>query len=146
MCELPELSYDHAALEPIVDARTMERHHDIHHARYVAGANRALDALNEARSESDFRMIAAWERDIAFHASRHVRHSRFWESVRPNHTAPDPALSALIERDFGSLSSLRYRHQNRRRDWTAAFWEVASWHAASLRPAHQRDKRQDASL
>jgi len=47
---LPELPYDHAALEPHIDARIMELHHGKHHAAYVAQANKALDNLAEARS------------------------------------------------------------------------------------------------
>ena len=44
---LPELPYDYAALEPSISARIMELHHDKHHAAYVAGANTALEKLEE---------------------------------------------------------------------------------------------------
>ena len=46
---LPELPYDYAALEPHISAKIMELHHDKHHAAYVAGANAALEQLEEAR-------------------------------------------------------------------------------------------------
>nr|AFK89190.1 superoxide dismutase [Arthrobacter sp. J3.37]AFK89395.1 Superoxide dismutase (Mn) [Arthrobacter sp. J3.40]AFK89457.1 superoxide dismutase [Arthrobacter sp. J3.49]AFK89647.1 Superoxide dismutase (Mn) [Arthrobacter sp. J3.53] len=61
--ELPELSYDYAALEPHISARIMELHHSKHHATYVAGANTALEQLAEARSKGEFGNIpklAAW--------------------------------------------------------------------------------------
>ena len=47
---LPDLPYDYAALEPYISGRVMELHHDRHHASYVAGANAALEALENARA------------------------------------------------------------------------------------------------
>lgn len=200
MYELPELTYDYDALEPVIDARTMELHHGYHHAGYVAGANRALETILEARAQSQYQSINTWQQDLAFHASGHVMHSRFWQSMHPNRTAPDTELAAMIDRDFGSLSALRdqmsaaasgvqgsgwvalsweptarqlvvnqilnhqhstlagatplltidvwehayyLKHQNRRGDWIAAFWEVADWAHASTHMANLRDEQQD---
>jgi hypothetical protein len=51
---LPELTYDYAALEPHISARIMELHHSKHHAAYVAGANAALEQMEEARANNSF--------------------------------------------------------------------------------------------
>jgi Fe-Mn family superoxide dismutase len=47
MFELPELGYDYSALEPHIDAKTMELHHDKHHATYIAKLNEALEKAPE---------------------------------------------------------------------------------------------------
>ena len=49
---LPALPYDYAALEPHIDARTMELHHDKHHATYVANLNAALEKLPDLQVHS----------------------------------------------------------------------------------------------
>jgi|SRR5580765_6669603 len=106
--ELPELPYDHAALEPHVSARILELHHDKHHAAYVKNANRALEQLEEARTSEDYTKVASLERALAFNLSGHVLHSIFWRNLAPKAGGrPQGELLAAFENDFGSFERLR---------------------------------------
>ena len=104
---LPDLPYDYAALEPHISGRIMELHHDKHHKTYVDGANKAYDALEEARSSGDFSKIAATEKALAFNLSGHVLHSLFWQNLSPDGgDKPNGELAEAIDRDFGSFDAL----------------------------------------
>jgi Fe-Mn family superoxide dismutase len=105
---LPELPYAFGALEPHLSARIVELHHGKHHAAYVAGANTALEKLEEARTKGDFAAIAALERALAFNVSGHVLHSIFWTNLAPKAGGkPDGALAQAIDKDFGSFDAFK---------------------------------------
>src|SRR5213592_4176298 len=80
---LPDLPYDHGALEPHISGRIMELHHGKHHAAYVKGANEALARLAEARDAGQFDRMPALEKALAFNLSGHVLHSIFWQNLAP---------------------------------------------------------------
>ena len=64
--ELPDLSYDYAALEPHISAQIMELHHSKHHQTYVNGVNTALEQQAEARDKGDFAAAAKASKDLSF--------------------------------------------------------------------------------
>ncbi|WP_129114356.1 superoxide dismutase [Halegenticoccus tardaugens] len=102
--ELPDLPYDYDALEPHIDARIMELHHDKHHQGYVDGANDALAALSEMRESGDFGDVKAVKRDLSFNVSGHVNHSVFWRNMSPDGGGkPDGELADALEASFGSV-------------------------------------------
>ncbi|MCX8065885.1 MAG: superoxide dismutase [Candidatus Hydrogenedentes bacterium] len=109
--KLPELPYPYDALEPYIDARTMELHHTKHHAAYVKGLNTAESALAEARAKNDFLLIQHWSKQAAFHGGGHFLHSMFWKVMAPPGNGgggkPEGELLGLIERDFGSFESFQ---------------------------------------
>ncbi len=106
--ELPPLPYGYDALEPHIDARIMELHHDQHHQGYVDGANEALSTLAEMRESGDFSRIKHVKRDLSFNLSGHVLHSVFWKNMSPDGGGdPSGRLAEAIRRDFGSLSAFR---------------------------------------
>jgi Fe-Mn family superoxide dismutase len=105
---LPPLPYPADALEPHIDARTMSIHHDIHHAGYVGGLNRALRYLGAIRDgDVEPNLLKHWVRELAFHACGHVNHVLFWECLAPPGAGgggfPEGDLADAIERDFGSF-------------------------------------------
>lgn len=104
---LAKLPYDYGALEPHIDARTMEIHHSKHHAAYVAGLNKALGELAKARDAGDFALVKHWSREASFHGGGHVNHAIFWAGMAPPDRggggAPSGALGTALARDFGSL-------------------------------------------
>src|SRR5918994_6097233 len=87
---LPELPYDHSALEPTIDARTMEIHHGKHHQAYVDNANKALEGteLADAPVEEVLTKLDSLPEDkraaVRNNAGGHANHSLFWEIMGPN--------------------------------------------------------------
>jgi Fe-Mn family superoxide dismutase len=105
---LPPLPYDYDALEPAIDERIMELHHDVHHQGYVDGTNAALDRLAEMRDERDYDEIKAAKRNLSFNLSGHVLHSIFWENMSPDGGGdPSGDLADAIVDDFGSIDSFK---------------------------------------
>ena len=126
---LPDLSYDYGALEPHISARIMELHHDKHHKTYVDGANKALEALEEARGNGDFSRIAAIEKNLAFNLSGHVLHSLFWQNLSPDGgDKPTGELADALDRDFGGFDKFRKQMTqaaatNMGSGWAALVWD-----------------------
>jgi superoxide dismutase, Fe-Mn family len=105
---LPKLDYEYNALEPHIDAKTMELHHSKHHQGYVNGANAALEKLADARSKGDYSAVKAITRDLAFNGSGHAMHCIFWRNMSPNGGGePTGKLAEAIKRDFGSFDNFK---------------------------------------
>jgi len=112
--ELPELSYSFDALEPHIDAQTMEIHHDRHHKAYVDNANAALDGTEWAGSsvESVLTNLDSIPEDkrtaVRNNAGGHANHSLFWQIMGPGGGGePGGDLAAAIDDAFGSLDALK---------------------------------------
>jgi superoxide dismutase, Fe-Mn family len=112
--ELPPLPYDMDALDPHIDARTMEIHHDKHHQAYVDNANKALEgtALADAPVEEVLRRLEELPEDkrtaVRNNAGGHYNHSLFWEIMGPDGGGePSGALADAISSAFGSLDDMK---------------------------------------
>src|SRR6516164_1437802 len=112
--ELPPLPYDFGALEPHIDARTMEIHHDKHHQAYVDNANKALDGTEWADRpvEAVLANIEILPEDIRTavrnNAGGHANHSLFWTIMGPGGGGdPEGDLAAAIADAFGGADELR---------------------------------------
>ena len=112
---LPDLSYNFADLEPHIDAKTMEIHHDKHHAGYVAKLNAALEEQDELMNlniEQLMRKLDDVPQDIETavrnNGGGHYNHSLFWEVISPNSGGePTGNLLDKINQDFGSFIKLK---------------------------------------
>jgi Fe-Mn family superoxide dismutase len=115
MHELPELPYPFDALEPHIDAQTMQIHHGKHHATYVTKLNEALqghDDLQKKSVEDLLRGIDSVPDSIKTavrnHGGGHANHSLFWQIMGPNAGgAPGGPLAAAIESELGGFQSCR---------------------------------------
>ena len=131
---LPDLAYDHGALEPHISARIMELHHDKHHAGYVKGANVALEKLHDIREKGDFSAITMLEKNLAFHVSGHVLHSLFWTNLSPDGGGePGGALGELIEETFGGFLGFRRQMTEAASTVQGSGWALASWEPTAER-------------
>ncbi len=103
------LPYAYDALEPHIDARTMEIHYSKHHAGYVARLNKALEKSGKspASLEAIFKDITAYDAAVRNNAGGHYNHTLFWSVLTPSRTKPSKALRAVVERDFGGMDKLR---------------------------------------
>lgn len=131
---LPGLSYDYAALEPHINARIMELHHDKHHAAYVKGANTALEKLADVRASGDFATIAMLEKNLAFNVSGHVLHSIFWTNLSPSGGGePDGALATALTDTFGGFEHFQKQMNEAAATVQGAGWALASWEPIAKR-------------
>lgn len=112
---LPALPYAYDALEPHIDAKTMEIHHSRHHQTYVTNLNAALADLPElaalpleallARIDS---LPAQVQGAVRNHGGGHANHSLFWQVMSPQGGGePDGELAAVMERDLGGLEAFK---------------------------------------
>lgn len=112
---LPDLPYDFAALEPHIDARTMEIHHGKHHATYVAKLNAALEkhpALAQKPVEELLKSLDSLPAEIRAavrnHGGGHFNHSLFWKVLSPGGIGkPSGALAAAIDRGFNGFAGFQ---------------------------------------
>jgi Fe-Mn family superoxide dismutase len=114
---LPPLPYAFDALEPHIDAPTMEIHHGKHHAAYVAGLNTALAGAPELRQQPLEKLLAnlpgvADEKvrtPLRNHGGGHWNHTLFWETLAPaaKSGAPSAKLAAALNTEFGSLADFK---------------------------------------
>jgi len=110
---LPDLPYDYSALEPTIDARTMEIHHGKHHQAYVDNANKALAGTEweNASVESVLSSVDAMPEEIRMavrnNAGGHANHSLFWEIMSPDGGGePEGELKSAIDDLWGSTKEL----------------------------------------
>lgn len=111
---VPDLPYAFDALEPHIDALTMEIHHDKHHGAYVANANAALagsewaDMGVEGVLTSLSSLPADKQAPVRNNAGGHYNHTLFWESMGPGKGGePDGALADAIASTFGSFADFQ---------------------------------------
>ncbi len=108
---LPPLKYDFAALEPAIDARTMEIHHDKHHATYVTNLNKAFESSPEFYEKPIEKILQeinklpeAIRTAVRNSGGGHANHTLFWEVLNPGgKKTPTGALLAELEKTFTSL-------------------------------------------
>jgi Fe-Mn family superoxide dismutase len=111
---LPDLPYAYDALEPHIDARTMEIHHTKHHQAYITNANNALAGTQWENSsvEDVLKNLSSLPADkqgpVRNNAGGHANHSLFWTVMGPNGGGePSGALGDAIKSTFGSFDDFK---------------------------------------
>jgi superoxide dismutase, Fe-Mn family len=114
---LPPLPYAFDALEPHIDAKTMEIHHDKHHAAYIAGLTAALAKVPDLAAPPLDKLLAnlssvsdeAIRMQLRNHGGGHWNHSFFWQTLAPAAQSGKPSekLAAAIDDAFDSMLTLR---------------------------------------
>lgn len=112
---LPSLSYAYDALEPHIDALTMEIHHGKHHQTYVNNLNAALEGAGLSTDEPVESLVARLDQlpaaitaAVRNNGGGHANHSLFWTVMSPRGGgAPDGALAQAIASDLGGLDAFR---------------------------------------
>ena len=113
--ELPALPYAHNALEPHIDARTMEIHHGKHHQGYVNNLNKALEGQTNLQNKSVEQLLQDLETipesirtAVRNNGGGHANHSLFWPCMSPNGGGePSGELAEAIKSTFGSFASFK---------------------------------------
>jgi len=107
---LPALPYAKEALEPHIDAQTMDIHHGKHHQAYVDNLNKAIEGTEYAEKslEDLVKSAGAISPAVRNNGGGHWNHSFFWEVIGPNAGgAPTGALADAINQAFGSFDGLK---------------------------------------
>lgn len=112
--QVPPLTYAFNALEPHIDARTMEIHHDKHHAAYVTNLNKAVEGtpFDNQPIEQVLRDIEKVPENIRTavrnHGGGHANHSLFWVTIGPGKGGePTGKLAEAIKRDLGGFDAFK---------------------------------------
>ncbi len=115
---LPELPYFHDALEPFIDAKTMEIHHGKHHQTYVDKLNAALkdnEKLQKLGVEQLLRNLNEVPENIQAavrnHGGGHYNHSFFWPTLKKNVAAVGPVVDAIVSK-FGTFDKFKEDFSN----------------------------------
>jgi Fe-Mn family superoxide dismutase len=107
--ELPKLPYSTNALEPHIDAKTMEIHHGKHHQAYVNNLNKAIEGT-DAQNQSIVdicKNISKFPTAVRNNGGGHFNHSLFWEIMSPEKQSPSGDLLNGINSSFGSIDELK---------------------------------------
>lgn len=105
---LPKLQYAYDALDPYIDAKTMEIHHSKHHQAYVDNLNKAIAELDieDTTLEYLFKQASALPPVIRNNGGGHYNHSLFWNLITPGgNTNPVGNLASAINETFGSFAN-----------------------------------------
>ena len=106
---LPALPYAFDALEPHIDAQTMQIHHDKHHQAYVDNLNKALAGTDgEGKSlEELMDNISAYPAAVRNNGGGHFNHTLFWSILGSGNSQPTGELAKAIDETYGSLDALK---------------------------------------
>jgi superoxide dismutase, Fe-Mn family len=118
--ELPALPYPNNALEPHIDAKTMEIHHDKHHGAYVANLNKAIAGKADLEQKSVEQLIASLDsvptevrNVVRNNGGGHANHSMFWKLLGPKAGgAPSGKLAEAITAAFGSFEAFKEKFES----------------------------------
>ncbi|HWH13927.1 MAG TPA: superoxide dismutase [Miltoncostaeaceae bacterium] len=137
--ELPPLPYAYDALEPHIDARTMEIHHTKHHQTYVNNANAALEGTEWADRpvEDVLRNLSQLPSDkqgpLRNNAGGHANHTLFWEIMGPGGGGePSGELADAIRSTFGSLDELKSKMNAAGAGRFGSGWAWLVWNGSGL--------------
>ncbi|WP_280136885.1 superoxide dismutase [Devosia chinhatensis] len=109
---LPELGYDYDALEPVIDAQTMELHHSKHHQSFVDNLNNAVEDGTipaDANVEDLVASASEYPTGIRNSAGGHWNHTFFWQIIGPVEEAGEPSddFAAAIDAVYGSMDEFK---------------------------------------
>jgi Fe-Mn family superoxide dismutase len=112
---LPKLPYAFSALEPYIDAKTMEIHHDRHHQAYVDNLNKALASRAELKRKDPITLLKEIDtvpedirQAVINNGGGHVNHSLFWQMMAPKAGGPPKGdVAAAIKESFGSFDAFK---------------------------------------
>lgn len=130
--QLPKLPYGYDALEPHIDAQTMELHHSKHHNAYVTGLNKTLDDLNKLREADDIdpARLSALSRNVSFNAGGHIFHTIFFGIMsggKKGEMGPLPVTDDIVKQ-YGTLEKFQNHFSKvaagvKGSGWAIAFYE-----------------------
>jgi len=116
---LGDLPYTYDALEPAIDAKTMEIHHGRHHQGYIDNLNNALEDHSNLQGMSLAELVAGLNdlptdvrTAVRNHGGGHLNHAIFWNTMIPNGSRASDSFEEAVNRDFGTMDDLKAELKN----------------------------------
>lgn len=122
------LPFAYDALEPVVDARTVELHYHFHHKPAVVAANKAEEALAKTRDTNDFALVKFYEKELAFQLSSHILHTVYRTGISGKGGEPEGYLAKAIDSNFGSYGKFKAQLVAATIATEASGWGVVGYH------------------
>ncbi|MEI6916130.1 MAG: superoxide dismutase [Armatimonadota bacterium] len=134
--ELPALPYANDALEPFIDAQTMEIHHDKHHAAYVANFNAAIEGTEFAGLSIEAILAKGADKlppAVRNNGGGHANHSLFWTLMGPNKGGePKGEIAGAIDSTFGGFAAFKEKFETAAKTRFGSGWAWLSLSAGQL--------------
>ena len=134
--ELPALPYANDALEPFIDAQTMEIHHDKHHAAYVANFNAAIEGTEFAGLSIEAILAKGADKlppAVRNNGGGHANHSLFWTLMGPNKGGePKGEIAGAIDSAFGGFAAFKEKFETAAKTRFGSGWAWLSLSAGQL--------------
>jgi Fe-Mn family superoxide dismutase len=127
------LPFAYTALEPVIDAKTVDLHYNQHHKAYAAAANRAEEGLAKARDANDFALVKFYEKELAFQLSGHILHTIYWSNLTGKGGEPQGDLAKSINADFGSFQKFKGQLVAATTAVEASGWGLLGYHPSLQR-------------
>ena len=127
------LPFAYTALEPVIDAKTVDLHYNQHHKAYAAAANRAEEGLAKARDANDFALVKFYEKELAFQLSGHILHTIYWSNLTGKGGEPQADLAKSINADFGSFQKFKGQLIAATTAVEASGWGLVGYHPSLQR-------------
>ena len=150
--ELPKLPYPYDALEPYIDAKTMEIHHDKHHAGYVKKLNAAIEGHEELQDKSveelikDVNSISEEIRNaVRNNGGGHLNHSFFWPLLKKD-VKPEGEVVNAINKAFGGLNEFEETFKKAAMGQFGSGWTWLVWSPGDKRLEIMSTANQDSPL
>ena len=151
---LPALPYAFNALEPQIDAMTMEIHSQRHHKAYVDGLNKALEAAPDLAAKDIVTLLReikgvpdAIRQAVTNHGGGHHNHSLFWEVMGPNGGGePTGAVGDAIKEAFGDFAKFKDTIKQNALTQFGSGWSWLVWDPAATKVAAVKKPNQDSPL
>ena len=138
--KLPELGYDFDALEPVIDAKTMELHHDKHHQAYVDKLNEAIEKHEDLHGKTLKELLGGLESlpneirgAVRNNGGGHANHSMFWTLMKKDGGQPTGDLAAAIDTAFGSFEDFKTKFNETGVKQFGSGWVFVYWQGGALK-------------
>ena len=122
------LPYAFDALEPVIDARTVELHYTFHHKPAVVAANNAEAALAKARDSGDFSLVKHYEKELAFQLGSHLLHTIYWSNMSGKGGEPKGDLAKAINTELGGFAKAKAHLVAAASSVEASGWGLLGYH------------------
>ncbi|MDB5955485.1 superoxide dismutase [Ramlibacter sp.] len=122
------LPFPSDALEPVIDAKTVELHYNFHHKPAATAANNAEAALAKARDGNDFALVKHYQKELSFQLSSHLLHSIYWTNLGGKGGEPKGDLASALGSEFGSFAKLKAQLAAATTAVEASGWGILGYH------------------